>query len=174
MRKPQAPDRLSTPPKRSGILPLLILALYVSPKQRAASRSGNARHKTVVPHYRFDSGYPQVYKKLRIRYDQADITDVTDGDQMNRGSRHVSNRKYSLRPEPASANARVSPTSSYADRTGVQVPDEVQVSHLTDIILQGRSEHIAALRTIVTSPDYSASAVSVSRGIIAGALSRPD
>lgn len=76
--------------------------------------------------------------------------------------------------EPPSASAKVSPGSSSADSTAAQLPDEVQLSKLTDIVLQNRSERIAELRTIAASPGYSVSAVSVSQKLIAGALSRPN
>ena len=80
----------------------------------------------------------------------------------------------SLRSEAVLASASGSPASSHAGGAVVQVPDQVQISHLTAAILQGRSDEIAALRTIVASPNYSPSSVPVSRSLIAAALSRPD
>jgi hypothetical protein len=81
--------------------------------------------------------------------------------------------KFAL-SEPPSASVKGSPGSSNAEATAVQPPDEVQLSKLTDIVLQNRSERIAELRTIAASPGYSVPAVSVSQKLIAGALSRPD
>jgi hypothetical protein len=77
-------------------------------------------------------------------------------------------------PEPPSTSAKATPGASNADRTAVQPPDEVQLSRLTEIVLQNRSERIAEIRTIVASPDYLASAASLSRKLVSGALSRPD
>jgi hypothetical protein len=80
----------------------------------------------------------------------------------------------SLPPDAALASASGPPASSHTGRAAVQVPDQVQLSHLTATVLQGRSDKIARLRTIVASPNYSPSPVSVSRSLIAGALSRPN
>lgn len=73
--------------------------------------------------------------------------------------------------DPASTSAKGSPVSS-GDSEVVQVADQVQLSQLTATVLQGRLDHIEALKTIVASPDYFPPSAPVSQKLIEAGLSR--
>ena len=66
--------------------------------------------------------------------------------------------------EPASVADAASPST--------QVSDQVELSHSSTAPPQDRSDRIAALKSIATSPDYLPPSLPVSQKIIAGALSR--
>ena len=82
--------------------------------------------------------------------------------------------KSSLVPDLALTGSAGSPASSNLDGKVVQVRDQVQLSRLTATISQGRSDRIAALRTMVAATDYSPSSVSISHKLVSGALSRAE
>ena len=80
----------------------------------------------------------------------------------------------SFTPDLAPTGAKGSPAAPSGDGTGTQATDQVELSEATASILQERSERIAALRSVVVSPDYSPSSLPISRKLVSEALSRAD
>ena len=80
----------------------------------------------------------------------------------------------SFSPDLSPTSAKGSPAPPNIDNGTAQIPDQVQLSHATAAIVQGRADQIAALTAIVASPDYLPSSLPVSRKLISGALSRAD
>lgn len=82
----------------------------------------------------------------------------------------IGNSSYS--PDLAPASAKGSPAATNGDRAGAPASDQVHLSDAAATNLQERSDQIAALKAVVASPDYSPSALPVSRKLISEALSR--